>query len=52
MRHGEIETALASRYEMTCSESHFFIKAAWRALEGEECIFEKTFDYEIERNLV
>jgi hypothetical protein len=52
MRHGEIETALASRYEMTCSASHYFIAATWQAFEGEACIFERTFDLEIERNLL
>ena len=52
MKQGEIETALASRYEMTCSESRYFIKANWQAWEGEACIFEKSFDFEIQRNLV
>ena len=52
MKQGEIETALASRYEMTCSESHYFIKANWQAWEGAACIFEKSFDFEIRRNLV
>ena len=52
MQQGEIATALESRYEMTCSDSQFFIKASWRAWEGNECIFEKEFDYKIKRNLV
>lgn len=52
MQQGELATILESRYEMTCSESQFFIKAQWRAGVGNEYIFEKNFDYTIKRNLL
>ena len=52
MQQGEIATALESRYEMTCSDSQYFIRAEWRAFEGNECIFNKTFDHKIKRNLI
>lgn len=52
MQQGEIATALEGRYEMTCSDSQFFIKAQWRALVNGECIFEKQFDQKIKRSLL
>lgn len=52
MQQGKIATALESRYEMTSSSSEYFIKAVWRAMAGNDCIFEKKFNYEIKRNLV
>jgi len=52
MQQGEIATALESRYEMTCSSGQYFIKAVWRAWESKKCIFKKTFDHRINRNLI
>lgn len=52
MQQGETSTALECRYEMTCSNSKYFIKAAWFAWESGNCIFKKEFDHEIQRNLI
>ncbi|MEJ2255659.1 MAG: CocE/NonD family hydrolase [Woeseiaceae bacterium] len=52
MQQGLIRTSLESRYEMTCTENHYFIKSVWRAWEDEDCIFEKEFDHKIKRNLI
>ncbi len=52
MQQGDTHTALESHYEMTCSENRYFIKAVWRAWEGETCIFEKEFDHSIRRHLI
>ena len=52
MQQGETETTLKSHYEMTSSDQHYFIKAKWQALEHDHCIFEKSFDEKIRRNLI
>ena len=52
MRQGKIETALQSNYEMTSSSQHYFIRATWRAMEGDRCIFERHFEEKIKRNLI
>jgi len=52
MQQGEIATRLESRYEMWCSSSQYFVKAKWRAWDGDECIFEKEFDEKIHRSLI
>jgi putative CocE/NonD family hydrolase len=52
MKQGETETAIEGHYEMTSSSEHYFIRATWQALEGNEVIFEKYFDEKIRRNLI
>jgi hypothetical protein len=52
MQQGLIRTSLESRYEMTCTENHYFIKSLWRAREDGDCFFEKEFDHKIKRNLI
>jgi len=52
MQQGETNTALKSRYEMTSSDDHYFVKATWQAWEKGSCIFEKNFDEKIKRNLI
>ena len=52
MQQGDTATALQGHYEMTCTHNQFFIKAQWRALLNDECIFEKTFNHQIKRILL
>lgn len=52
MQQGDLETALNGHYEMTSTNSHYYVKAHWEAWEGRECIFDKDFDVKIKRNLI
>lgn len=52
MQMGDIATGLSGHYEMTSTCDHYFVQATWRAMVGDECIFEKNFNHTIPRNLV
>ncbi len=52
MQQGETLTRLQAYYEMTCSESRFYIKARWQAWEADACLVEKEFNHAIQRHLL